>query len=470
MPKKTQKEQVPMMQTSEEAAVKEAAEAAEEAVETAVKEVAPAEQPVQSETEAETAKENDLLEIKTEENIEPAETKPEEKTKPKRKPKTKAKAKEDTDTKVKEEEEKAEENDSKTPPANKRRKSVSLALRANAARPRPQYRGGAPIVPNAEKKTYGKNNTEVDKEREQVYEDFRTSLDKNSRAKLKGTLVGASALAIKENEPPLIIAIVDYKGYKVKIPAYDFFLPTTKPDQEGIFSYSRENFTEQEIRRKIKRRFGSEVDFRVTKILDDYTVIGSRLLAMNELRQQWWIDALSKAKDKDGAFLPYIRPGISAKARIITVIDSGIYIELLGVESYIPNKDLGHIFMETAKDFFKVGDKIDIIITKVEKAKDGQVRFWASNRLATLARFRNDYDQIITGDNYMGEVLFVKFDREHNQLFFYVKLGERVQVRCTMGQNITRIPKKGSLVEIRILRKFDDTLMLTGVMTHLVRQ
>ena len=347
------------------------------------------------------------------------------------------------------------------------RKKASLALRASSAR-RPQYRSGGAIVSNAEEKKYGRATSELDRQRQRIYEDFRASLDKNSRAKLKGILVGASELLIEPDEPTLVIAIVDYKGCKVKIPAHDFLLPMQREGKGEALAFTRANFDSKDIKRVIKRRFGSEVDFRVTKILEDGTVLASRLKAMQELRQQWWFDAVSKTKDKDGKPMPHIRAGLLAKPRIVTVIDSGIYIELLGVESYIANKDLGHVFIDSARDFFKVGEKIDVVIQKVERNEDGQVRFWASNRLATLSRFRRDFDQIMVGDNFIGEVLFVNFDKQNNQLFFFVKIGDRVQVRCTMGKNITRIPVKGSVVQIRIINKFEDTLMLTGVMIHLV--
>ncbi len=335
----------------------------------------------------------------------------------------------------------------------------SLAMKA--APKIPQFRSGGIIVSNKEEKRY-KN---IDKEKTEVFEDFQRSLDKNSRVKLVGTLVGVSLLEVAKGEPPLVMAIITYKGYKVKIPAHDFLLPQKNKETGLLTPFLRGNYPVEEIKKTIKRRFGSEVDFRVTKITSDGTVLASRVQAMNELKEYYWINATVDAKDSDGKPLPFIRAGIQVEPRIVTVVDSGIYIELLGVESYIPNQELGHIYIDSAKDFYHVGEKIPVILTKVERSGN-QIMFWSSNRLATLAKFREDFDQIMKGDTYMGEVIHVNFNSKTNETSFFVKIGDRLQVRCTMGDNITKFPKKGSTVEIKITGKYTDTLMIKGIVTH----
>ena len=342
-------------------------------------------------------------------------------------------------------------------------KKTSLAMKA--APKIPQKRSGGAIVSNKEEKVYKKA---LNNEKAEVIADFQASLDKNSRVKLKGTLVGASLLEVKKGEPPLVMAIVVYKGFKVKIPAHQFLLPIRDKNTGKFISYSRENFTVEDIKKTIKRRFGSEVDFRVTKITKDGTVLASRVQAMNELMEYWWLRSVANVTDENGNPLPYIRAGIAAKPRIVTVVDSGIYIELLGVESYIGNPELGHIYIDSAKDFYHVGDTIDVIITKVQKTENS-VMFWASNRLASLTQFREDFDQVMKGDTYMGEVIHVNFDSTVNETSFFVKIGDRLQVRCTMGDNIARLPRKGSIVEMKITGKYEDTLMIKGIVTHVTR-
>lgn len=343
--------------------------------------------------------------------------------------------------------------------------STRKSLGIKAAPRIPQFRSGGAIVSNAEKKEY---RNALYQERKAVQDEFQASLDINSRVKLKGTLVGTSFLNVKQGEPPLVLALVSYKGTIVKIPAHDFLLPYKDKETGEWIPYTRQNFSVETIKKTLKRRLDSEVDFRITKILSDGTAIGSRVLAMEELKDYWWIKSVAKTKSSEGNPVPYIRAGITAKPRIVTVVNSGIYIELLGVESFIPTQELGHIYIDSAKDLYRTGQTIDVVITKVVR-EDNNIMFWASNRLASLNIFREDFEHVNRGDTYRGEVIFALFDKVKNESAFMVKISDNLQVRCTMGTNITRIPKKGSLVEICITGKYKDTLMLSGLVTHTIK-
>lgn len=84
----------------------------------------------------------------------------------------------------------------------------------------------------------------------------------------------------------------------------------------------------------LTKRLGAEVDY-IIKGIDHQTdlAVGSRLEAMRAKRRQYYLGT-----DRDGNNLIY--SGVCAEARVVSVIRAGIFIDLFGLEVYIPLREL----------------------------------------------------------------------------------------------------------------------------------
>ncbi len=86
----------------------------------------------------------------------------------------------------------------------------------------------------------------------------------------------------------------------------------------------------------VTKRLGAEVDYIIKGIDAKAGVaVGSRLEAMSAKRRAYYFGT-----DRDGNNLLY--EGICAEARVVSVIRTGIFVDLFGLEVYIPLRELSY--------------------------------------------------------------------------------------------------------------------------------
>lgn len=145
-----------------------------------------------------------------------------------------------------------------------------------------------------------------------------------SRRVLSGTIQGVER---PENSPSHSMAVLYHGDFKVIIPAEEMIdLPEDLhglPKSEVLFSM-------------VNRRMGAEVDY-VVKGVDQESGLAaaSRLEAMAIKRREYYTGA-----GRDGNNLLY--EGVCAEARVVSVLRGGIFVELFGVETYIPLRELNY--------------------------------------------------------------------------------------------------------------------------------
>ena len=94
------------------------------------------------------------------------------------------------------------------------------------------------------------------------------------------------------------------------------------------------------------------------------------------------------ATDRDGNNI--IHSGINAEARVVSVIRAGIFVDLFGLETYIPLKELSYQRLLDAASQFHTGQRILVKILEVER-KNHDVRVLASVKQAT----ENPYEKAL---------------------------------------------------------------------------
>ena len=141
---------------------------------------------------------------------------------------------------------------------------------------------------------------------------------------LTGTIQGVEQ---PEDNPSRSLAVIYHGDFKVIIPAEEAVLPPEDNrgrSQEDVMHYT------------LTKRLGAEVDY-IVKGIDPQSgvAVASRLEAMAAKRKEYYFGT-----DRDGNNILY--EGVCAEARIVSVIRAGIFVDLFGLEIYIPLRELSY--------------------------------------------------------------------------------------------------------------------------------
>ena len=142
-----------------------------------------------------------------------------------------------------------------------------------------------------------------------------------------GRILSGSIQGIEElpNNPNHSIAVIYHGEFKVIIPVEEAVeLPASFSGSNG----------DQVRELLLSKRLGAEVDY-IVKGLDQEAgvAVASRLEAMRAKRRQYYFGT-----DREGNNLIY--EGICAEARVVSAIRAGIFVDLFGLEVYIPIREL----------------------------------------------------------------------------------------------------------------------------------
>ena len=123
------------------------------------------------------------------------------------------------------------------------------------------------------------------------------------------------------------LAVLYHGDFKIIIPAEQAVFPVS--DRPG-------RTAEEILSDTLNKRLGAEIDYIIKGIDQESGIaVGSRLEAMEIKRRQYYF-----GRDRDGNNLIY--EGVCAEARIVSVIRAGIFVDLFGLEVYIPLRELSY--------------------------------------------------------------------------------------------------------------------------------
>ena len=165
---------------------------------------------------------------------------------------------------------------------------------------------------------------------------------------LTGTLGGIERL-----EGGATIAIIYYKSFRVVIPVQEMML--------NLVVDADHNYGEIALRQNkiVNTMLGCSIDF-IIKGLDAKTrsIAASRKDAMLKKRQTFYLD-------HDSSGNPKVYADRIVQARVIAVAEKGVRVEIFGVETSIPARDLSFDWLGDANEHFHVGDQILVRILEV---------------------------------------------------------------------------------------------------------
>ncbi len=254
---------------------------------------------------------------------------------------------------------------------------------------------------------------------------------------LSGTIQGVERTA---DEP---VAVIYHGVFKVIIPALE--MVDAPADYRGMNQRDVHEFL-------LKKRLGAEIDYIVKGVDPESNVaVASRKEAMRAKRKAYYLGT-----DRDGNNILY--SGICAEARVISVIRAGIFVDLFGLEVYIPLKELSYQRMLDASGSFQPGQRILVKILEIDKADKNNIRATASVKQASENPYEKALRKYTVGNCYVGSVSLV----DTNGVFVALDGG----IDCLCSYPKRGRPPRGARVTVRVLGINNETNRIWGVITH----
>lgn len=258
---------------------------------------------------------------------------------------------------------------------------------------------------------------------------------------LTGTIQGVEQ---PEDNPSRSLAVIYHGDFKVIIPAEEAVLPPEDNrgrSQEDVMHYT------------LTKRLGAEVDY-IVKGIDPQSgvAVASRLEAMAAKRKEYYFGT-----DRDGNNILY--EGVCAEARIVSVIRAGIFVDLFGLEIYIPLRELSYQRLLDASSQFQPGQRVLVKILSIDRSDRNHIKASASVKQAGENPYEKALRRFSVGNRYVGTVsmvdttgVFVALDGGVDYLCSYPKRGR---------------PPRGARVTVRILGLNMESNRIWGAITHI---
>jgi hypothetical protein len=257
---------------------------------------------------------------------------------------------------------------------------------------------------------------------------------------LSGTIHGVERSA---DNPNLSFAVIYHGAFKVIIPAEE----TVRPPEDF-----RDRSPADVMHYLMTKRLGAEIDFIVKGVdAGSGVAVASRLEAMALKRRQYYFGT-----DRDGNNL--ICEGLSAEARVVSVIRAGMFVDLFGLEVYIPLRELSYQRLSDASAHFRTGQRVLVKILKLDRS-DEAIRVAASVKQAGENPYDRALNRYAPGNRYVGTVSMV----DTNGVFVSLDGG----IDCLCSHPKRGRPPRGARVTVRVIGVNRENNRIWGAITHM---
>lgn len=258
---------------------------------------------------------------------------------------------------------------------------------------------------------------------------------------LTGTIQGVERPEDNSNRS---LAVIYHGDFKVIIPAEEAVEPPEDfrgRSESDIMHYM------------LTKRLGAEVDY-IVKGIDPKAgiAVASRLEAMAAKRKEYYFGT-----DRDGNNLIY--NDVCAEARIVSVIRAGIFVDLFGLEIYIPLRELSYQRLLDASAQFQPGQRVLVKVLTVDRSDRNQVKVTTSVKQAGENPYEKALKKYSVGNRYVGTVSMV------DTTGVFVALDGGIDCLCSYPKRGR--PPRGARVTVRVLGINKENNRIWGAITHI---
>lgn len=280
--------------------------------------------------------------------------------------------------------------------------------------------------------------TDADKARSELLDLLESYRGKKH---LSGTIQG---IENPTGDPSKTLAVLYHGEYKIIIPLAEAVEPPEDLKGQPL---------DYVLNYMLNKRLGAEVDYIIKGIdAKEKIAIGSRVEAMRNKRKNYYFGS-----DRDGNNLLY--SDLCAEVRVVSVVRSGIFVDLFGLEVFIPLRELSYQRLMDAEKYFTPGQRTLVKILDIDRTDRRNIKVRASVKQAG----ENPYDKALkkysVGNRYVGTVSLV----DTNGVFVSLDGG----IDCLCNYPKRGRPPRGARVTVRILGINYDTNRIWGAITHI---
>ncbi len=259
---------------------------------------------------------------------------------------------------------------------------------------------------------------------------------------LTGTIQGVER---QSDMPGHSLAVLYHGDYKIIIPADE----AVEPPQED----SGRRIPGDALHYMVTKRLGAEVDY-IVKGIDQETGLAaaSRLEAMRARRKEYYFGT-----DREGNYI--LHSGVCAEARVVSVIRAGIFVDLFGLELYVPLRELSYQRWMDAAAHFQPGQRILVKVLEVDRRDRNNVKASVSVKQAQENPYEKALRRYSVGNRYVGTVSMV------DTTGVFVALDGGIDCLCSYPKRGR--PPRGSRVTVRILGIDHVSNRIWGAITHI---
>ena len=219
------------------------------------------------------------------------------------------------------------------------------------------------------------------------------------------------------------------------------------------------------IKDMANRRLNTEVDYLVTKVLEDERkAYASRLDAMSIIAKQYY----RKLNPKTG--MPLVTPGDILDARVVGVSSIYLTVEVCGAETMIPQSEISYNRLAPVNETYQRGDIVKVKILTIEP-KQIEVNgrklvmesITASVKQAGFDPREIFYDDYEIGQNVVGVI------KQITDNGMYITLEDKLDAYADFS-NAFNTPEVGTIVTVHIDNKRDATKFIHCYLLNVTRE
>lgn len=261
----------------------------------------------------------------------------------------------------------------------------------------------------------------------------------NSACYRKEILTGVvSSIETLENRSK--VAVVDYQGVRILIPAKEMF---------NIECADSENLPLQ-YQIRMNKILGATIDF----ILIAVDIRGKAAVASRKLALQ---ADIHKFYDSGR-----VQEGILMACRVTNVSNNVITVDACGLETYIQGRDLSWKWLPDAADYFATGDLVVAKVLTVKKDENGEYSIHLSIKDASENPDLEAAKKLVPNSTYFGTVTGVKDG------VIFVRLQAGVNAKTKMYR--CELPQRKDTVCFLVRRVDTERAMALGLITRIIKK
>lgn len=202
----------------------------------------------------------------------------------------------------------------------------------------------------------------------------------------------------------------------------------------------------------LTKRIGSEIDY-VVKGIDPNSglAVGSRKEAMATRARHYYL-----TPTREGTYRIY--EGLCCEARIMSVIPDGIFVDLFGIDIYIPLRELSYTRLSDAMGYYQPGDRILVKVTRLNRDDPNNIRVTASAKQVASNPVDKVIEKLEIGSSYAGTVTMT----DENGIFVHLDMG----VDCRCKYPFRARPPKDARAIVKIAGIDMERKLVWGLITY----